>query len=237
MKYTFIIILIYNVNADNFTNYNNFINRQNSFVQFSFSSPLQPHTSIINDSCGISLAYSLPGFFSYYGQLNISYTNTQNDVYFLAIGVTQISAGINKSIYKSKKKIFYFNGTFGTLGDGYLGSAGLSYLVQLKRSNNAEFVFDAFFHHGGSSKPFFLVNTIFSRGLLLAGNYEFKIRNSFGINIGTGISIIQYRYFDDPYGPAYYIYWDWEKRKDNPELCKWDTHIFIPIGISFIFKF
>ncbi len=234
IKYSLSLLLIFiftaPVHADNLNN------RKNSFIQFSFLSPIQPHASIIKDSCGTSLAYSFPGFFSYYGQLNVSYTNNQNNAYFIAIGVAQISAGVNKLIYKSKKKLFYFNGTLGTLGDGYLGSVGLSHLVQLKRSNKVEFVFDAFFHHGSGSKPFFLVNTIFSCGLLVAVKNEFKIRNFYNINIATGISLIQYRYFDDPYGSAYYLDWDWEKRIDAPGLFKWDTHIFIPLGISFIFS-
>jgi len=231
-----IFIVICSLNAKNLTNYNNFLNPKTSPIQLSVLSPLQPHASTLNDFDGISVIYSFPGFFSYYGQLNLEYTNTQDDGYSLAIGIAQIAAGINKCIYKSKNRVFYFNGTLGTNGEGYLGSAGFSYLIHSKQSDKIEFVFDTFFHHGSATKEFFIVNSIYNRGIIVGGNYEFRIKDSFRINIGTGISLIQYRYFDDPYSMAYYIYWDWEKRINNPERCKWDTHILIPIAISFIFS-
>ena len=224
-----------------------------SFLLLSLSTPYLPHASNTTTEKGISLVCSYPGYFSYYGQINLYFTDGSSNSYLLGIGETYLIAGINKFILKRKNSKVFLNINFGsmfghltTFGNEYLGSIGVSFLKPLPPKSRIEFVFDIYFNHGMDGDWMIIHDKIYSRGILAGVNYTYNITDNLLINIGASLSFIQYRYMRQLYSSPLYEYVTWQREKKQETLPedarysvdpKWDSHIIIPIGITISYHF
>ena len=219
---------------------------KNSFLLVSLSTPYLPHASNTTTEKGFSLVCNYPGYFSYYGQFNLYYTDGNSNSYFIGLGELYLIAGINKFIMKQKKSKIFLNINFGIMPENmYLGSLGVSYLKPLPPKSRIEFVFDMYFNHGMNGE-IIIHDKIYSRGFLAGVNYTYNITDNLLINIGAGLSFIQYRYMRQLYSSPLFEYVNWQSEKKQEKLPeneqysvdpKWDSHLIIPIGITISYHF
>ena len=212
---------------------------------FEVINPYLPHASNINGQKGLTLALSYPGYFSMYGQVNVYYTNSVNDSYFLSIGDVYIMGGIQRMIKNYDTAKLYVNLNFGTrFENSFLGSIGISYLKYLSQRSRAEFALDGYFDHG-TKGGMFVADKTYTRGLVVGIYYAYFITNSLILNIGIGFSYIQYRYmrYGDESGGGSWLY-EYVCRKEEKEASqhnlhdpKWDPSFIIPFGITLSYHF
>lgn len=244
IKMFFLFLLTFIVNnlfAFNIPDYSRFDDPQKAFFQFSLFSPLQPHASVSNKEKGFTLLYNFPGYFSYYGQINMQYSNDSGDSYFLGIGALQIMAGVNKVLYMYEDMPFFANVLIGKKldGRGYLASLGLSTLIPFSTRKNIELIFDLYFHHGNALFDYLYLELPYTRGILLGIVYTAKITGGLFFHFGSGLSLIQYRYMRDKYVDYEYCYVTWYDEKSSTSLSdgKWDFHFMLPVVISLDYHF
>ncbi len=171
----------------------------------SLSSPYLPHALNTNGEEGFSFVYNFPGFFSYYGQASIYYTNNYGDSFFGGVGELYLMGGIKK-IFNIKRSSFYLNANIGTMfEERYLGSLGLSYLIYLNQNIRYEFVFDLFLNHGANG-DMMIHDKTYSKGFVIGLNFGGSITDNLIIHFGIGFASIKYRYMRDKGEYAEYKY-------------------------------
>ncbi len=201
-----------------------------------------PHSINTNGEEGFSFVYNYPGFFSYFGQANLYYTNSFGDSFFGGIGEIYLIGGINKRIVTFQKSSINLNLNIGTMFEKtYLGSFGLSYLIDLTPNLKFELVADLFFNHG--TMQYFFTDKAYSKGFVVGLNFGRKITENLLIHFGTGIALIQYRYVYHSVGIPYnyYVSRNMEEFYVNEmkafDSASWDSRIIIPIGITLTYHF
>ncbi len=208
------------------------------------STPYLPHAIVTNGEEGFSFVYSYPGFFSYWGQASLYYTNALGDSYFGSIGEVYIMLGINKQIIEFQKSDVYLNANAGTFGAGYLGSLGISHLQQITNKSKVELVFDLYFNHGVDA-DMMVHDKTYSIGLLVGLNLVLNLTTDFRLNFGVGLSLVKYRYvymshsgISNSTGEYRYKYIPkrMEKYYDVDNL-KWDSRFLIPFGVTLSYHF
>ncbi len=208
------------------------------------STPYLPHAIVTSGKQGFSFAYSYPGFFSYWGQASLYYTNSLGDSYFGSIGELYIMLGVNKQIIKFQKSDVYLNANAGTFGNGYLGSLGISQLQQITPKSKIEAVLDVYFNQGIDA-DMMVHDKTYSIGLLVGINLVINLTTDFLINFGVGLSSVKYRYvylhngsISNSTGVYKYEYIPkrMEKYYDVNNL-KWDSRTIIPLGITLSYHF
>ena len=211
--------------------------------------PYLPHAITTNGKQGFSFIYNLPGFFGYFGQSNLFYTNFSGSSFFGGIGMdaNYLMGGMNLLVKNYSSSYIYINATFGVANANAvskLGSIGISYLVK-NESISFELSVDAYFQQGAIRNFVFPADAPYLRGLMANIHFKTEISENFSINYGIGSSFIQYRYLERYYGgaaPAEYFYvTKYAEQEDlksgvgrNPA---WDTKFIIPLGISLSYHF
>jgi len=192
-----------------------------------------PHVSNVIGDSGFALNYSYPGVWSYVGQMNIYYTNSNGDVFLFGIGLPYLFTGMNKKIGKIINDSFlYLNFNF-IFSENLSGSIGASNIFFLKRNNYFEVDLDLFYF-GGINGDMIIPDVPQSYGALFNANYIYSTRY-FNFTLFAGISFTRFyssevkKYF---YGwmPGYAC-----TSRDKPIWTDFYTNF--PIGASVTIKF
>ena len=210
------------------------------------TNPYLPHAITTYGTEGFSFVYSWPGYFGYYGQSNLYYTDSYENSFFIGVGmgVEYLMSGLNLVIKTFSSSKIYLNGNIGLAGDNelsLLGSIGMSYII----NNKFEWSVDLYYHPGSRDNIVFDADAPYLRGIMTNIHFKTELSESFSINYGIGLSFIQYRYLERNYPPEietyYYYVTKYEEQEDiksgfgrNPA---WDSKFIIPFGISISYNF
>jgi len=243
-RFKLILLLLFSTHISVFTQTDE-IKFQSPKSVIMLSTPYLPHAIVTNGEQGFSFTFSYPGFFSYWGQASLYYTNSLGDSYFGSIGEVYVMLGMNKQIIKFQKSKFYINANLGIIPDryGYLGSLGISQQLQRTPKSKIEIVLDLFFNHGING-DMMVHDKTYSIGILAGVNLTHNLTANFQINFGFGLSLMQYRYMREDMGYYEYEYIYVSKRTEKynidnnlSDLPKWNTRFLIPFGITISYHF
>jgi len=192
-----------------------------------------PHVANVIGDSGFAINYSYPGVWSYIGQINLYYTNLNEDSFFFGIGLPYLMAGINKKIFAEPNNSFlYINSNF-IFSKELSGSIGASTIFILKNRDYFELDFDIFYF-GGVNGDMIIPNVPKSYGALVNANYIYTTQY-FNFVLFGGFSFTTFyssevEEYSDGWMPGY----DCTSR-DKPIWT--DLYYNFPIGASITLKF
>jgi hypothetical protein len=191
-----------------------------------------PHVSNVIGDSGFALSYIYPGMWSTFGQMNLYYTNSNEDSFFFGVGLPYLMIGMNKIVASEISKLF-LNINLG-ISENLIGSIGISNIYHLAKNSYLGLDLDIFYF-GDLNGDMMVPNVPESWGTLINADYTYSTEH-FNFTLFAGVSFTKFysnevEYYNaDTWMPGFVC-----TTRDEPILT--DFYVNFPIGFSLTAKF
>ncbi len=191
-----------------------------------------PHVSNVIGDSGFALSYSYPGMWSYFGQMNLYYTNSNEDSFFFGVGLPYLMIGMNKVVASGISKLF-INLNLG-ISENFIGSIGITNIYKLNNNDYFGINLDLFYF-GELNGDMMIPNIPPSWGQLINIDYTYSTKY-FNFTFFAGVTFTKFysyevEYYEDDFWMQGYVC----TTRDEPIWTDFYTNF--PIGFSLTAKF